>query len=229
MELRGGTGYVFNNTNAYNNVGYLTFNEYGCLDAWGNFGSIFMTPYNYPIKDQIGVGQDVLSGTNWVENTGGSAPVYSFNNSMYDTFNGGTTRWVPQTAGIPTGAINQYQNEMGNSNATFTMANVIAPDRDYFTQGSVQNGASYTLATFNGSSGVGVGTTAQMNAITPTLTGVGFWVTDQGSWNARLAANTSGQLYTWNGSAWVLTYTPYTYPDPARRPPAPTGLRVIGN
>ena len=40
-----------------------------------------------------------------------------------------------------------------------------------------------------------------MLAIEATNVGVGFWVTDEGSWNAKkLPANTSGRLYVWNGS-----------------------------
>lgn len=86
------------------------------------------------------------------------------------------------------------------------MAGLVNPDRDYFDKAT----------SFNGTSGVGRGTKAQMLAITPTLTGVGFWVTDEASWDTTLPINTSGQLYRWNGSAWVLYYTPYTYPHPLR-------------
>lgn len=53
-----------------------------------------------------------------------------------------------------------------------------------------------------------------MLAIKPTKVGVGFWVTNEGSWNTRLPANSSGRLYSWNGSAWALKYTPYAYPHP---------------
>jgi hypothetical protein len=153
--------------------------------------------------------------------------------------------WVPGASAIPSGATNQY------GGTTFTMLGPPGPDiiqegRDYFVQG----GPSGT-ATFSGADGIGVGTTAQMNAITPTVSGVGYWVTDQGSWNTTVAPNTSGLLYTWNGTAWVLAYTPYTYPDPVRgaggwvstnseyyyvpttvaapTPPPPTGLRVTGS
>ena len=92
------------------------------------------------------------------------------------------------------------------------MAGIINPDRDYYD----------TAASFDGSRGVGRGTKAAMLALD--MTGktrpVGFWVTDEGSWNTKLDANTSGQLYVWNGSSWVLKYTPYTYPHPltVRRP-----------
>jgi hypothetical protein len=75
---------------------------------------------------------------------------------------------------------------------------------------------------FNGTSGVGCGTVAQMNAIIPTVTGVGFWATNQSCTNltdmvgVNPAAPISGTLYKWNGSAWAAYYTPYTYPHPLR-------------
>ncbi len=70
--------------------------------------------------------------------------------------------------------------------------------------------------------GIGCGTLAQMNAIKPTIIGVGFWATDQSctSINDKVGANPttpiSGTLYKWNGTAWVSSYTPYTYPHPLR-------------
>jgi hypothetical protein len=85
------------------------------------------------------------------------------------------------------------------------MTGVIENDRDVFTE----------VASFNGSSGVGIGTRAQMDAITPSLTGVGFWVTDEGEWNAD-QAGADGRLYVWSGAAWVLNYTPLQYPHPLR-------------
>lgn len=155
-------------------------------------------------------------------------------------------------------AVTNYQGQTGNPSATFTMGPtapcIIAADRDYFIE----------VSGFNGSTGMGVGTAAQMNAITPSLAGVGFWVTDEGSWNQSFSGTVGassisaddyceivsvgttdftligaeansvgetflatgagsgtgtvkpaqGRLYTWNGSAWTLKYTPYTYPHP---------------
>ena len=85
-----------------------------------------------------------------------------------------------------------------------SMTGAVNPDRDYYD----------TAPGFNGASGVGRGTKAQMLAISPTKTNVGYWVTDEGSWDTTKAPNTSGQLYIWSGSAWVLKYTPYIYPHP---------------
>ena len=91
---------------------------------------------------------------------------------------------------------------------------IMHADQDYFKQ--------IVGLTFTGKSGVGSGTKAQMLAITPTKVGVGFWVTDEASWDTTLPANTSGQFYVWDGTAWVLKYTPYTYPHPLRNAIAST-------
>jgi hypothetical protein len=104
------------------------------------------------------------------------------------------------------GPIQHYRGQTGNPSASYTQATMIAPNRDYFQE----------VATFNGSSGVGIGTRAQMDAITPTLAGVGFWVTDEGDWDADADVGESGRLYTWSGSAWVFKYEPYTRPHPLR-------------
>ncbi len=70
--------------------------------------------------------------------------------------------------------------------------------------------------TFDGTAGVGVGTKAQMDAITTCTEGVGYWVTDEGDWNSE-SPGPDGQLYRCGSSNnWVLYYTPYTYPHPLR-------------
>lgn len=88
-------------------------------------------------------------------------------------------------------------------------------NRDYYQQLTVNGTEPGSAASFNGSSGVGVGTKAQMLAITGSKAGVGFWVTDEADWDAT-NSGPDGQLYAWNGSTWVLKYTPYSYPHPLR-------------
>jgi len=119
---------------------------------------------------------------------------------------------------VTSGAVTLYQQQTGNAAATFTESNLIKANRDFFAD-----------AGFDTATGVSVGTTAQMNALHPSAVGYGFWVTDQGSWNQKLGTpnTSSGELYAWNGSAWVLAYTPYTYPNPLRAPVAPSNL-ILG-
>lgn len=199
MEIRSGTGMVFNNTNSiasYENTGaaWNSLNEYGCLYQYSTFNNIYQTPFNYPVDDQVGVGED--------PKVAGSDPLYLWHNIG----TGNETQTTLANSGIPAGAIATYTNELRLLNAVFTMANIIAQDRDYFSDQSVSG-------SFNGTSGVGSGTYSQMLAIIPLKIGVGYWVTDRGYWNTT-TTNASGQLYVWNGLAWTLKYTPLTYPYP---------------
>ena len=104
----------------------------------------------------------------------------------------------------------------------------IQADRDYYNQ----------VTSFNGSSGMGVGTLAARPASCTTNSsetggGVGYFAIDQGP---------QGTLYRCSASnTWTVQYIPYTYPHPLRGgstqsgggttatpPPAsPTGLRVV--
>lgn len=66
-----------------------------------------------------------------------------------------------------------YQAQTGNPTATFTASDVIALNRDIVVEG----------VSFDGSGGVGIGTKAQMLAITPTSNAAHYWVKDEGTWN----------------------------------------------
>jgi hypothetical protein len=94
-------------------------------------------------------------------------------------------------------------------------------DHDGYPHGHASAGFDGSAAAAQSGHGVGVGTFAQMNTITPTLVNVAFWATDVGEWNTTNGATPDGQLYRWNGSAWVLYYTPSEFPDPRTEPELP--------
>ena len=111
---------------------------------------------------------------------------------------------------------------------------------DYYSAASgVQTSSS---SPFNGTSGTGWGTLA--NRPSTCTAGVGYFATDQGSWNQ--APNSSYQGYNFGSgvlytcastNTWSLYYTPYTYPHPlvtgssggGTAPNAPTGLQAAVN
>lgn len=123
------------------------------------------------------------------------------------------------------GMVQNYQGEENDHTVTCvigpTSPGVILRDQDYFQ----------SITPFTGASGVGSGTFAEMSAITPSLVGVAFWVTDRGNWNADADPDTSGELYIWDGSAWELSYTPYTYSSDSATTPhiLAASVDVTGN
>jgi hypothetical protein len=193
MELRGGTGRVFSNITDNGNSSQVELELKDYLYITGNSHSLpYQTPYDYPLQDQIGVGQD--------PKVAASSPYYLWGNTKA----GGRWANLVDNSEIAAAAQTQYATDISSPGATFVVEDVIKADRDYFIAG----------ATFDGSSGVGTGTKAQMLAITPSKTGVGFWVTNEGTWNNTLPLGTSGRLYAWDGAHWVLKYEPFTYPHP---------------
>lgn len=93
-------------------------------------------------------------------------------------------------------------------------------------------------ASFTGATGMGVGTIASRPATCTTNAaesggGVGYWATDEGNWNARVAG-ADGRLYRCSATnTWSLHYTPYTYPHPLQgfdpvTPRGGGGVRVGG-
>lgn len=195
MEIRGGGGRLWGNTAAAGvgpgaNPAHWFITDYKAFNNNGAESPLFFTPAQYPFRDQIGRGMYATPGSH---TTATSEPMYMWGNRR------GGVQWPWSYKVISAGAIAQYGSSYG-------WEDLIRADRDYFNE----------VSGFDGSTGVGMGTRAQMDAITPTKNGVGFWVTNEGSWDTTLAPNTSGQLYIWNGSAWVLDYVPYFYPHPLR-------------
>lgn len=115
---------------------------------------------------------------------------------------GGTPIYIFQNS-VTSGSINQSaRGETGTSQA-------IVEDLVYYVE----------AASFDGTSGVGVGVKADISPggdhESASTVGVGYWVTDEANWDTT-TPETDGQLYQWNGSAWVLYYTPLEYPHPLR-------------
>jgi hypothetical protein len=196
IELRGGSGYVFDNTsvNLPGTKLWFILTDYGYTAQWPNFGGELQTPFNYPLADQIGVGMDPKAAA--------SEPMYLWNNRAAGQ------DWAFSWKDIPSAAIDRYRAQTARPAATFQMQDVIMADRDFF-KGTVG-------VEFSGAGGVGWGTKAQMAQFHPSKLGVAFWVTDEGKWNAT-HDGLDGCLYQWNGAAWVLFYTPYSYPHPLQQ------------
>lgn len=179
----------------------------------------------YPCLDQPGRGQgDLLTGSlpNKVNSTTGTIawpkqalePIYFWKNV-------GTTHTGYGGGGM-------YSDNSGGR---------VLANRDYYPQASgIQTTSS---SPFNGTSGTGWGTLAN-RPITCTA-GVGYFATDQGSWN-RSTANpvgvqqngADGVLYKCTATnTWTLYYTPYTYPHPLTQtgpvmgPTAPANVRIV--
>jgi hypothetical protein len=78
-------------------------------------------------------------------------------------------------------------------------------------------------ASFNGTTGVGVGTLAKRPATCKPF--VAYWATDQGFWNNKTPGVAAGQLYKCTATnIWTLWYVPYTYPHPLQPLLPPGGL-----
>ncbi|HEY1648208.1 MAG TPA: hypothetical protein VGF96_09520 [Terracidiphilus sp.] len=88
-------------------------------------------------------------------------------------------------------------------------------NRDWYTDNSNGSPKVQTSPTspFNGASGVGFGTLANRPATcTPR---VGYFATDQGSWNQSGNSFGQGQLFICTATnQWSMMYQPYTYPHP---------------
>lgn len=182
MELRGGTGMIFNNT-CDTSPGAFYLLDYTYKTNQTNLGR-YATPNDYPLIDQIGVGQD--------PKTAGSEPAYVWGNRKQASV------WVRTLSDVAPEAIVAY-------GSTFAENDIIRANRDFFAEAGVDTDGT----------GLSIGTKAQMLAMTPGVTGYGFWVTDEGSWNTSSGVP-SGRLYTWTGAAWIQKYEPYTYPHPLR-------------
>jgi hypothetical protein len=96
-----------------------------------------------------------------------------------------------------------------SSNSLFTTRN-----REYYAENLNQGIQSNTTSPFNGATTIGMGHGTLVDRPTTCTQGVGYWATDQGSWNQE-ASGEQGQLYICTATnTWTLNYTPFTYPHP---------------
>lgn len=218
FSLRGGTGVVWGNT---------------LSGAWTrpNVGFDLRR-----LTEDLGVGK--CTGSNpWDGNRGGSsAPGWPCRDQI------GTSTdqrlWTSGNPYPPQSLAPAYiwSNYIGSNRVTVLLygsgspGNYIVSNRDYYEQ---------QASSFNGTSGVGVGTLA--NRPPTCTTGVGYWATDQGSWNTS-GSGEQGVLYKCTSTnTWTSYYTPYTYPhpiinqslpimgspSPPGAPNAPSGVKLV--
>ncbi len=123
-----------------------------------------------------------------------------------------TTQWVIGNAYTETLTPAYFWDNLDASSAQYVPAlHDSGTGTSYLAAHIQQNIDWYTQNTsFTGATGVGVGTLAARPSTC--TTGVGYWATDQGTWNTS-GSGGQGQLYTCvSTNTWSLTYVPFTYP-----------------
>jgi hypothetical protein len=183
--LRGGSGYVFGNTNdnanpiALNNIRDTQSPETaGRCNGSSRWDQNTPGQAGYACRDQIGRSRDAVKWSTGAAYDQPLTPVYIWDNTT--SYRGG--RQI---------AIDLHHPS--------TPKHIVA-DRDFYAHN----------ASFDGTSGVGSGALAARPK--SCTTGVGYWANDQGNWNAT---GPSGVLFTCTAAnTWTLAYTPYSYPHP---------------
>ncbi len=203
---------------------YLILRTTTVMDAPGR-GRGKQLSGNPPVCDNCTINLELPWGKDWVEQV--DEPSYNFNNLQCG--NPGCTPTVPRVWNM---ALADFSNLNVDTRGPHIVQNI-----DVFSH--------IALASFDGSTGVSVGTFAQRPAAC-TTPGVAYWATDIGDWNSNpdgVIGSTDPLLYAGQGSlyvcaradyvdvadnatdrsvgtsstlGWVLYYEPYTYPHPLR-------------
>ena len=216
LFINGGTGIIFGNTQSGYHNAEIKFSQVRSYTSVGVFGLCDGSMYS----------DGNLDATGWpCRDQIGRGPDASL-------WNPNTENPSPIQETQPV-YVFLNRNETGISNIYNTDTDHIQANRDYFVEG----------ATFDGTSGVGCGTLANMPATCTynetTGTGVGYWATNQSCSDftefigVDHTSNFEGTLYRCTAdNTWTEYYTPYTYPHPLREasdivaPASPTGLAV---
>jgi hypothetical protein len=132
--------------------------------------------------------------------------------------------------------MNAWTNQVvpgGQSGVGADVGRVIR-NRNYYTENTNQAAQTSSTSPFDGTtSTTGIGHGTLENRPTTCTPSVGYWATDQGSWNTS-GSGGQGELFVCTATnTWSLNYTPYTYPHPLVSgvplpppPAAPTNLVV---
>lgn len=91
----------------------------------------------------------------------------------------------------------------------------VIQNRDYYAESQGQAAQSNATTPFDGTTSLGIGHGTLARRPTTCTTGVGYFATDQGSWNSSGNGFGNGLFYECTSTnTWTLEYTPYSYPHP---------------
>lgn len=186
---------IFSNTNTGTLSVRIPIPESSWQPAWVTVGDSYQILRSTVCADQCGRGQGAL--------VSGSPP---------------TPSAALNQALDPVYVWDNVASVLGGTADVGTDTGKIIANRDFYSDNARGNPQVQTSPTspFNGTTGVGFGTLAN-RPVTCTSSGggwgVGYFATDQGSWNTSGNSFGQGQLYVCTATnIWTLKYTPYTYP-----------------
>jgi len=261
MNFRGGPTLVFDNAFTSSTFTWPTSLTMTLQRSVGTYGAVGICNGSNTYDGNLGTGSVPVNGTQsdgnkgWpcLDQTGWNFPSVSPDGAhavYYPAYIWNNTRNAVQ---MTVSKNDQPVPSCSPSCGTWTSTYVVA-DRDYYAGSfAVQTTSS---SPFDGTTGVGYGTLARRPATCTTNTtvnaqaatlgggtgGVGYWATDQGSWNTSGSdssfnpsgvAGEDGIFYKCTATnTWTTYFTPYAYPHPLQGsapaiPSAPTGLRTL--